>query len=100
MQLNPIKTINNWVLTFLRYFYDENFQYTNNLFKSWFNKLIPFILTIAFTGFVGWLFALSLISLFQVTWIKLDSGILNIFQIGLIIWCSEKTYEFIRRYKK
>lgn len=104
MQFNPIKSSKNSLLNFIRYFYDENFQYIDKLFENQGKKLVRFVLTIALTGFVGWLFIVSLISLFPINWIKLGSEsriFLNIFQIGLIVWCSEKTYKYLRGgYKK
>lgn len=104
MPFNPIKSQKNILLRFIRYFYDENFQYVDKLIEKWIKSFIPFVITIALTGFVGWLFFISLTSLTPLSWPRLGPGVwnvLNIFQIGLILWCSEKTYRFIRGgYKK
>ncbi len=99
MQFKPIQSSKNSLLNFIRYFYDENFQYVDILFKELTKRLVRIVLTIALTGFVGWLVIFSFISLVPITWIQLGSGgriFLNIFQIGLVIWGFEKTYKFIR----
>ena len=100
MQFNPIKSTKNSFLNFIRYFYDPNFQYVDSLFKELNKKIVRFVLNIALTGLVGWLVILSILQLTPATWPILGPGvrhILNIFQIGLIVWCFEKIFRFIRR---
>ena len=97
MYINPTKTLRNSFLNFVRYFYDETLTYPEIMIRKWVKVFIPFIITIFLTGFVGWLFLLSILSLTPITWIRFGSGawhILHIFQIGLIVWCSEKLYNF------
>lgn len=104
MYLNPVKSLKNSFLNFVRYFYNENFTYIDRLIENWVKKIIPFILTIFFTGFIWWLVLLSIVSLTPLSWPTLGPGawhILNIFQLGLIVWIIEDRYKFIRGgYKK
>ena len=97
MYLNPTKTLKNYFLNFIRYFYQTDLHYTDDLVRKWVKYTVPLILDIFFSGFVGWLFLLSILALTPITWFQFSSGawhILHIFQIGLIIWVGEKLYTF------
>ena len=87
------------ILKFVRRFYDENFNYVDELIKEWITSIVKFITFLFFEGFMFWLVLLALTSVFPLDWINLGPGawhLLNILQLGLILWFFEKTYKFIR----
>lgn len=98
---NPLKTS---LLKFIRYFYDENLRYADDAIEKWVKTCVILFGDILLNGFIFWLVLLSLISIFPITWINLGPGIwhlLNILQLGLILWFIEGIYKFIRGgYKK
>ena len=99
MYLNPVKNLKNYFINFQRYFYDPNATYVDKLIEKWIKFVVPAFLDILITGFITWLFFISFISIFPINWIKLGPGVwnlLNIIQLGLIIWVFESTYRFLR----
>ncbi len=104
MSFNPIKGLKNLILRFNRYFYDENLKYVDDLIEKQVKSIVPLIFDILLNGFVFWLVLLSLSSILPINWISLGPGawhLLNIIQLGLILWFFEELYKFIRGgYKK
>jgi len=102
MQFNPANTLKNSFINFVRYFYDDRIGYTTDLTRKWIKFIIPFLITIFFTGFVFYLFFSGLVFIFP----KLSPYIFTgseywhipiiIFYLGLIRWYGEDLYKFIR----
>ena len=93
---NPIKP---QLLKFVRYFYDKDVQYVDHIIQKWFKAYVSLIVEITTNGFVFWLVLLSLTSIFPITWISLGPGawhLLNILQLGLILWFFEGLYKYMR----
>lgn len=92
---NPIKPL---ILKFVRYFYDSHLDYADQALEKWFKSYVLFIVEILTNGMVLWLVLLSIISIFSVNGIHLGPGawhLLNILQLGLILWFIEGLYKFI-----
>ena len=90
------------LLKFIRRFYKPNLDYTDSLIKEWVNISVRFFIAILVNGITFWLVLLSLMSIFPLT-VNLGPGvwnILNIFQLGLILWFFKELYNFVRRKKK
>ncbi|MAF50781.1 MAG: hypothetical protein CMH64_01690 [Nanoarchaeota archaeon] len=98
---NPIKP---QILKFVRYFYDSNLNYADQAIEKWFKAYIVLFVEIATNGLVFWLVLLSLTSIFNIDGINLGPGawhLLNILQLGLILWFIEGLYKYGRGgYKK
>ena len=80
---NPIKP---QLLKFIRYFYNDSLQYADQAIEKWFK------------AFVFWLVLLSLIYIFPISGINLGPGawhLINILQLGLILWFIEGLYKYI-----
>ena len=91
------------LLKFVRRFFNPDLAYTDALTKQWVDGLVRLIVDIIFYGFVGWLFILSILSIFPINWINIGPGawhLLNIFQIGFILWFLKGTLNYLRRGKK
>lgn len=103
MYINPVKSLKNSFLGFVRYFYDPMLPYPENLFRKWTKVLVPFIITLFLTGLVFYLFLFGLIFIFP----KLSPYIflgerfwqipIIILFLGLIRWFGEDLYKFIKR---
>ncbi len=94
---NPIKPL---ILKFVRYFYDSKLAYADQAIEKWFKGYILFIVEIITNGFLLWLVLLSITTIFPTYWIHLGPGawhLINILQLGLILWFIEKIYIFARR---
>ena len=102
MNLNPIKTLKNSLLVFVRYFYEEETMYIGNLIDQWIKSFVRFVLDTFYNGFMFWLFLMGLIIIFSVK-VNLGPGywhLLHIFLLGIIIYFLEKVYKTIRGNKK
>jgi len=91
------------LLKFLRRFYNPHLQYADIQIKEWQNAFVKFIVDLVFNGFMWWITALAIISIFGVTWFNLGPGlwhILNIIQFGLISWFFKGTINYLRRKQK
>lgn len=101
---STIKKIKYHLLNFQRYFYNPNAKYADDLIKKWIKSSVRFFMDLLLNGFVFWLTSIGLTSIFTITWIQLGPGflhILNIFELGLILWFFEGIYKYIRGgYKK
>ncbi len=104
MAINPVKSLKNSILDFQRYFYDPDAQYTNRLLEKWLKGLVQLGIEIFINGFIFWLVLLSIISIFSIKFVILGPGawhLLNILELGVIIWFFEEMFKFIMGgYKK
>lgn len=94
---NPLKTL---ILKFIRYFYDPQLKYADDAIEKWVKSLTILFGDILVNGLALWLVLISISSIFQIQGINLGPGawhLLNIIQLGLILWFIEKIYVFIRR---
>jgi len=92
---NPIKP---QLLKFIRYFYNDSLQYADQAIEKWFKAFVLFVIEIIGNGFVFWLVLLSLIYIFPISGINLGPGawhLINILQLGLILWFIEGLYKYI-----
>ena len=104
MYINPTRTLKNYLLRFIRYFYDPNATYVEKLLEKWFKFSVDLLIKIFINGFVFWLFLVSLTSVFTINKINLGPGwwhILTIVKLGIIQYFIENTYKYYRGgYKK
>ncbi len=104
MAINPVKSLKNSILDFQRYFYDPNAQYVDRLFKKWLKGLVQLGIEIFLNGFIFWVVLLSIVSIFSINFINLGPKawhLLNILELGVIIWFFEEMFKFIMGgYKK
>ncbi len=105
MYLNPVKSLKNSFLNFVRYFYDETLTYPEIAIRKWIKAFVPFFITILLTGLVFYLTLSGLVFVFP----KVSSFIflgttywhipVIVLYLGLIRWFGEDLYNFIRRKK-
>jgi len=107
MNFNPTNTIKNSFLNFVRYFFDDQVQYTEHLTRKWIKALIPFFLNIIIAGAVfygvikGLVFVFPKLSTYIFTGTVLWHVPVIILSLGLIHWFFEDRYKYIRGgYKK
>ena len=97
-----IKKSKYLLLNFQRYFYDSNAKYADQLIEKWVKSFVNLFFTILITGFVFWIALIGLISIFDFfpfNKISLGPGVwnlLNIIQLGLVVWVSEGIFRFIK----
>ena len=86
------------ILKFVRYFYDSNLMYADQAIEKWFKGFVLLVVEIITNGVIFWLVLLSMSVIFQIDGIRLGPGffhLLNILQLGLILWFFEGLYGLI-----
>ena len=94
---NPIKPL---ILKYVRNFYNPTLKYADEAIDGCVKSLIVLFGDILINGVSAWLVLLSITSIFPLDWIHLGPGawhLLNIIQLGFVLWFIEKNYVFIRR---
>ena len=98
-----MKTIQQLLLYFIRYFYQPDLPFIDKLIEQWLKSLIQQIVWVVFNGFIGYLTLSGLVFIFP----GLDRLVflgskywhipIVIFYVGIIIWFFEALYKFIRK---
>ena len=90
------------VLKFIRRFYNQDLTYADKFIEERKVGTVTFTIDIILNGIIGLLVILSVVSLTPATWPKVGPGfwyVLNVFQIGLVLWFFRELINFLKRKK-
>ena len=107
MPINPINTLKNSILSFVREFYDPNAAYADKIIEKWNKSFVQLVVWIIFNGLALYLVLSGISFIFPRTssYIFIGNSYwqipLLIIYSGIILWFAEGMYKFVRGgYKK